>query len=212
MGAVTAVLAPAFSVVLGHTGSVPSPPLRPGDGPWVGDTGLLWAWRSQDSQRHQTWILGGRHGWGGMCDAHGGRLPTLHRGAVPPTWPALSRGPCVPRRFCGTLMPLQACLGGALGVSSVSEVETQSLRWTRHTESRALLSAGLRELPHRGSYSTQPPAGSPWSQDRMLEPSVCPVDSEADPEASGGCRCRPPAGRQPWACFSHTELKSAPEP
>lgn len=32
MGAVTAFLAPAFSVVPGHTGSVPSPPLRPGTG------------------------------------------------------------------------------------------------------------------------------------------------------------------------------------
>ena len=161
MGAVTAVLAPAFSVVPGHMGSVPSPPLRPGDGLWVGDTGLRWAWRSQDSQRHQTWVLGGRRGWGRAYDAHGGRLPTLHRGAVPPTWPALSRGPCVPRWFCGTLMPLQACLGGALGVSSVSEVETQSLRWTRHTESRALLSAGLRELPHRGSLQHTAPCWVP---------------------------------------------------
>lgn len=153
--------APAFSVVPGHTGSIPCPPLRPGGRAVGGKHGLLWARPSQDPEQHQTSVLGGRRGQGGVCHTRRGRLPALHRGAVPPTWPALSRGPCAPRRFCGTLMPLRACPGEALGASSVSEVETQSPRWTQHTESRALLSAGLRELPRRGSLRHTAPCWAP---------------------------------------------------
>ena len=119
-------------------------PCVPGDGPWEGNTRLLWARPSQDPERHQTSVLGGRRGQGGACHTHRGRLPALPQGAVPPTWPALSQGPCAPRQFCGTLMPLRACPGEALGASSVSEVTASRLSRGVHSACQGVKISGLR--------------------------------------------------------------------